>query len=291
MYEMQRPRPVSRRRPADFSASFAPLDHLPGPATLPVVRSPRSPAGLGLPRAGWPGNYPSPKALSFPKAKRLQVFPAPWLRAFFSPRDPGFPPRPSDSSFPFAEGGSELSFRRIARGFPSASLAQSLPFAGGAGLLLARRPGFALCRVAPGSSLARGLEITHCRVARGFPRAGRLRVSSSPVAPGSSLPEGPDLPFAGWLGVSPLPVARGFPFAGYRPGGRRISTPIAGDRTRGFGQQFQDSLAVHKPSTVNPRLSPATGPSPPNTPQDDPQGGVLVGEGPVSSARGSGRRI
>ena len=49
MYEMQRPRPVLRSRPADFSASFAPLDHLPGPATLPVVRLPRSPAGFGTP--------------------------------------------------------------------------------------------------------------------------------------------------------------------------------------------------------------------------------------------------
>src|SRR5215469_5623709 len=177
---------------------------------------------------------------------------------------------------------------------------------------------------------------------RGFPQGQATQVFPSPVAPGSSLPEGPDLPFAGWrralprpeasklpiagwpevspepggsefpprrwrrappcpkaricplpgwLGVSPLPVARGFPFAGYRPGGRRISTPIARDRTRGFGQQFQDSLAVHKPSTVNPRLSPATGLSPPNTPQDDPQGGCLPGGGPVSPGRGSGRQI
>src|SRR6516162_5320503 len=134
-----------------------------------------------------------------------------------------------------------------------------------------------------------GSELSFRRMARGFPSASWLKVFPLPVAPGSSLPEGPDLPFAGWRralprpeasklpiaggpGVSPLPVARGFPSAGYRPGGRRISTPIAGDRTRGFGQQFQDSLAVHKPSTVNPRLSPATGLSPPNTPQDDPQG-------------------
>ena len=244
----------------------------------------------GLPRAGWPGNYPSPKTLSLPKAQRLQVFPAPWLRAFFSPHDPGFPPRPSDSSFPFA-GWLRAFFSPHGSGFPLRQLAQSFPFADGARLLLARRPEFALCRVAPGSSLARGLEIAHCRVARGFPRTGWLGVSSSPVAPGSSLPEGLDLPFAGWLGVSPLPVARGFPFAGYRPGGRRISTPIARDRTRGFGQQFQDSLAVHKPSTVNPRLSPATGLSPPNTPQDDPQGGCPPGGGPVSPARGSGRQI
>ena len=39
MYEIQGPRPVSRHVPADFSASFAPLNHLPGPGTLPVLRS------------------------------------------------------------------------------------------------------------------------------------------------------------------------------------------------------------------------------------------------------------
>jgi len=51
MYEMEGPRPVLRHRPADFSARFAPLDHLPGPGTLPVLRSTRSPGGSGLPRA------------------------------------------------------------------------------------------------------------------------------------------------------------------------------------------------------------------------------------------------
>jgi hypothetical protein len=290
MYEMQRPRPVSRRRPADFSASFAPLDHLPGPATLPVVRLPRSPAGFGTPPGRVARELPFAKDFEFPQSQRLQVFPAPWLRAFFRHMTRGFP-QGQRLKFSLRRGWLRAFFSPHGSGFPLRQLAQSFPFAGGARLLRARRPGFALCRVAPGSSLARGLEITHCRVARGFPRAGWLGVSSSPVALGFSLPEGPDLPFAGWLGVSPLPVARGFPFAGYRPGGRRISTPIAGDRTRGFGQQFQDSLAVHKPSTVNSRLSPATGPSPPNTPQDDPQGGVLIGEGPVSPARGSGRQI
>ena len=224
MYEMQRPRPVLRSRPADFSASIAPLDHLPGPATLPVVRLPGSPAGFGTPLGRWPGNYPSPKTLSFPKAQRLQVFPVPWLRAFFSPHDPGFPPRSSNSSFPFAEGGSELSFSPHGSGFPLRQLAQSFPFAGGARLLLARRPGFALCRVAPGSSLARGLGITQCRVARSFPRAGWLGVSSSPTAPGFSWPEGPDLPFAGWLEVSPLP------WLGVSPS--PVTVPVVGEFLR-----------------------------------------------------------
>ena len=169
--------------------------------------------------------------------------------------------------------GSKFSLCRWRR-TPPCPKARICPLPGGAGLSLGQRP--------------RNYPLP---VARGFPRTGWLGVSSSPTAPGSSLPEGPDLPFAGWLGVSPLPVARGFPSAGYRPGGRRISTPIAGDRTRGFGQQFQDSLAVHKPSTVNPRLSPATGLSPPNTPQDDPQGGCLPAGGPVSPARGNAQQI
>jgi hypothetical protein len=160
---------------------------------------------LGLPRAGWPGNYPSPMTLSFPKAKRLQVFPAPWLRAFFSPHDPGFPPRPSGSSFPFAEVAQSFLFAAWLgvsplpvsskfslcrwRQAPPCPKARICPLPGGAGLFLGQRP--------------RNYPLP---VARGFPRTGWLGVSSSPVAPGSSLPEGSDLPFAG--------VARGFPLTG-----------------------------------------------------------------------------
>jgi hypothetical protein len=168
---------------------------------------------LGLPRAGWPGNYSSPKTLSFPKAQRLQVFPAPWLRAFFSPHDPGFPPRPSNSSFPFA-GWLRAFFSPHDSGFPLRQLAQSFPFAGGAGLLLARRPGFALCRVAPGSSSARGLEITHCRWPGVSPEPGgsefppRLRRQAPPCPKARicPLPGGSGFPPYRWLGVSPPPV-------------------------------------------------------------------------------------
>jgi len=197
MYEMQRPRPVSRRRPADFSASFAPLDHLPGPATLPVVRSPRSPAGLGLPRAGWPGNYPSPKALSFPKAKRLQAFPAPWLRAFFSPRDRGFPqgqathvfpsPRwlraffsPHSSGFPLRQLTRSFPFAGWLGGFPPCRWRRALPWPEASELPIAGGPGFPPCRVArsflfadgAGLLLARRPGFALCRVARGFPLTG-----------------------------------------------------------------------------------------------------------------------
>ena len=117
MYEMEGPRPVSRHRPADFSASFAPLDHLPGPGTLPVLRSTGSPGGSGLP-APWlkdsplcqqTGVAPKPGGAKYcPRqwlraffyqltgvspSQKAQVFPSPWLRAFFSLRDSEFPLR------------------------------------------------------------------------------------------------------------------------------------------------------------------------------------------------------
>src|SRR5579863_6523396 len=57
MYEMQGPRPVSRHRPADFSASFAPLNHLPGPGTHPAARS--------RPDHRWLGVSPLPVAQAF----------------------------------------------------------------------------------------------------------------------------------------------------------------------------------------------------------------------------------
>ena len=213
MYEMQRPRPVSRSRPADFSASFAPLDHLPGPATLPVIRLPRSPAGFGTPPSRWPGNYPSPKTLSFPKAQRLQVFPAPWLRAFFRHLTRGFPQSRATQVFP-SPGWLRAFFSPHGSGFPLRQLAQSFPFAGGARLLLARRPEFALCRVAPGSSLARGPEITHCRwpgvsPAPGgseFPPRRWRRAPPCPKARTCPLPGGSGFPPYRWLGGSPPPV-------------------------------------------------------------------------------------
>jgi len=86
MYEMEGPRPVSRHRPADFSASFAPLDHLPGPGTLPVFRS-------------------------RPVHRVARGFPAPWPGLSSLPTSPGFPPSrvaPSISS----AGGSELPFTK-----------------------------------------------------------------------------------------------------------------------------------------------------------------------------------
>ena len=85
MYEMEGPRAVSRHRPADFSASFAPLNHLPGPGTLPVFRSTGAPGGSGLP--------------------------APWLGLSSLPTSPGFPPSQVAPSNSLA-GGSGLSLTK-----------------------------------------------------------------------------------------------------------------------------------------------------------------------------------
>jgi hypothetical protein len=118
MYEMEGPRPASRHRPADFSASFAPLGHLPGPGTLPVFRSTGTPGGSGAPRAVAQAflfaNEPG-----FPPAGWRRIFPSPWLRAFFH-RMTGVSPKPKGSSFLFA-GGSELSSHYATRGCPSAA--------------------------------------------------------------------------------------------------------------------------------------------------------------------------
>ena len=248
MYEMEGPRPVSRRRPADFSASFAPLDHLPGPATLPVFRSPRSPAGLGLPRAGWPGNSPSPDdsgfppkssdsrsfprrgselsfrqmTRGFPQGQEAQVFPSPrWLRAFFSPHSSGFPLRQLARSFPFA-GGSGVS--------PFAGWRRDLPWPEASELPSAGWPGVS---PAPGGSE--------------FPLRRWRRASPCPKARICPLP---------WLGVSPLPVARGFPSAGYCPGGRRISTPVAVAAQGVWASNFK----ILWPSTSHPQLTPGCPP-------------------------------
>jgi len=161
---------------------------------------------LGLPRAGWPGNYPSPMTLSFPKAKRLQVFPAPWLRAFFSPHDPGFPPRPSGSSFPSPRW-LRAFFSPHGSGFPLCQLAQSSPFAGGSGVA----PLAGWRRALPWPE---GLEIALCRwpgvsPAPGgseFPPRRWRRASPCPKARICPLPGGSGFPPYRWLGVSPSPV-------------------------------------------------------------------------------------
>ena len=74
MYEMEGPRPASRHVPADFSASFAPLDYLPGPGTLPVLRSrPDHRVARGSPRRG----------SGFPLCQQAGVSPEPGGAEYF----------------------------------------------------------------------------------------------------------------------------------------------------------------------------------------------------------------
>ena len=227
-----------------------------------------------------------------PPRRRRKVPLRRWLRV---------PPLAGGRGFPFAGwlGASshlrpEISPCRVASG-PPRPVARGVPLPGGSGSPQARGPEVPRCRVAPDSSGPEGPQI---------PVAGWLGAGPSPVAQsflcadGSGFPLRPRArgnPIAGWLQKALLPVARGPSFAGWLrgfplclwlrvspspatvPGGEEISTPVRTGRTRGLHQQFQDSLAVHKPSTVNPGLSPATDVSPPITPQRGPQAG-LAGE-------------
>jgi hypothetical protein len=198
MYEMEGPRLASRRRPADFSASFAPLDRLPGPEP--------------------------DRCSGCPDHQRLRNPRAGWLRVFSFADGPGLPPCRQR----------RVPLRRVAQSAASGQRPGAFPFAGWLGVSSYLWPEVAPCRwlrVTP-SPRARGiplpgwfrassrqwLEDARCRVARGCPRAGWRRVSSSPVAPGSPRAKARGFPFAGWLRVlpgprpevSPLPGGSGF---------------------------------------------------------------------------------
>src|SRR6266571_5133682 len=136
----------------------------------------------------------------------------------------GVAPMPNGSSFPFADG-SELSSPHITRGFPSATCLEVFP-----------------SPVAQGFLLRAQLGVSPPPVARSFPLA---------VAPDFSLPEGPELSFAGWLGVSPSPVTV--------PGGEEISTPIARAAQEVSGSNFKILWPSTSHPQLTPRLSPATG--------------------------------
>jgi hypothetical protein len=197
MYEMQRPRLVSRRRPADFSASFAPLDHLPGQQPRRCSGCPDhrlawdspGPGGPGIPRHhmtwGFPQSQEAPSnsrawlraffrhmTPGFPPSHKTQVFPSPrWLRAFFSPHSSGFPLHQLARSFPFAG---------WLGGFPPCRWRRALPWPEASELPIAGGPGFPPRRVArsflfadgTGLLLARRPGFALCRVARGFPLTG-----------------------------------------------------------------------------------------------------------------------
>jgi hypothetical protein len=218
--------------------------------------------GSGLPLCQQAGVSPKPGGAEY--------FLSRWLRAFFSPNDRGFPQAK----------GSKFSLCRMAQSFlPITQLGVSPP---------PRKSKFSPSPWPRASFSAHDsgfppaphtLKFSLCR----WPEVHPCGLPSCQVAPGFSKtlrPQNP--PNAGWLGVSPSPVTI--------PGGEEISTPISRDCTRGFRQQFQDSLAVHKPSTVNPGLSPATDVSPPGTPQDGPQAGLLWRGRRISRVPDIGRR-
>ena len=222
MYEMEGPRLVSRRRPADCSASFAPLDHLPGPVAWPAFRSPGTPVAQGSPSrggseflrrspgvapkataqslvAGWVRVFSPPKARGFPSADGSESLFAGWLRVPPLASDPGLYPSPGGSGCPRAEGprsslagGSGVSPVAGWLGVAPLPVARAVlvpkarghPFAGGSGppVPVARN---ALCRVAPNPPLV---------TARGCPLTGDL-----------------EFPLRRWPGVSPWPGGSGFP--------------------------------------------------------------------------------
>ena len=193
------------------------------------LRSTGSPVARGLPApvaqaflfANKPGFPPSRAAPSISLSR--------WLRAFFSPNDRGFPqvkrlkfslrrvaqsfllltrlgvsPPPYNLKFSLSPGGPELSSPHMTRGFPSATNLEVFPAP------LARGPPCG-SPLPGGTGLSPGPEapeFAQYRVARGFP---------APVARSFLLAGGAGLLLARRPGVALCRVARGFPFAGYRP--------------------------------------------------------------------------
>ncbi len=253
MYEMEGPRPASRRRPADFSASLR------RSTTTRARNTPSAPVDR---ITGWLGGSPRRR-----------------LRLSSLPTSPGFPPSRAAPSISSA-GGSELSFHQMtgvspsqkAQVFPS-PVAQSFllrtwlgvspppytlkfslsPVA--QGLLLItwlgvspppRKPEVFPAPVAQSFSVItwlgvspppRDLKFSLRRVAQGFLLRTWLGASPPPctlkfslrrwpevppcgfppcrVAPGFPRDQRPQsLPNTGWPGVSPAPVARSFLLAG-----------------------------------------------------------------------------
>ena len=254
MYEMEGPRPVSRHRPADFSASIAPLDYLPGPGTLPSVPvATGSPGGSGSPRRG-SGLALCQQAGVSPKPAGARYFPHRVAQGFLSPINRGFP-KPKGSRFPFADR-LRAFFSARDSGLPLRHSLKSLPFAG----WLRGSPS----RVSPFAGWhqafpeARGPKVSRDTGGPGFPPHRWLGVSSSPVAPVHSLPK-PEVSLCRVARVSPSPVPV--------PGGTEISTPIARAAQGVSGSNFK----ILWPSTSHPQLTPSCPPrraaSPPDTPQ------------------------
>jgi hypothetical protein len=187
---------------------------------------------------GWLGASPR-RGSGFPLCQRAGVSPKPggadyflsrWLRAFFSPIDRGFPQAKRLKS----------SLRRVAQSFLLIAQLGVSPPPHNLKFSLRRRPRVFLLRTRLGVSppphtlkysLRRWLKVSpcgfpSCRVAPDFPRDQRPRslpntgwpgVSPAPVARSFLLAGGAGLLLARKPGVVLCRVARGFPFAGYRP--------------------------------------------------------------------------
>jgi hypothetical protein len=179
------------------------------------------------------------RGLRIPLCQRAGVSPKPggakcslsqWLRAFFSPNDRGFPQAKR----------LKYSLRRVAQSFllitrlkgcPSAAQFEVFPSPTAQSFLLRTPLGVAPPPRTLKFSLRRWLEVPpcgfpSCRVAPDFPRDQRPQslpntgwpgVSPAPVARSFLLTGGAGLLLARKPGVVLCRVARGFPFAGYRP--------------------------------------------------------------------------
>ena len=182
MYEMEGPRPVSRHRPADFSASFAPFDHLPGPGTRPAARSRPDHRWLGVFPVPWLRLSSLPTSRGFPQARWRQVFPQPVAQSFLAARQPGFPPSRMTQVFPLPVAQSFLLITQLGVSPPPHKLKLSL---------CRVVPGFSPGPEAPASAQYRwrrasprpeAAEHAHYQVVWGFPRTGGTRLSPGPEA-------------------------------------------------------------------------------------------------------------
>jgi len=187
---------------------------------------------------GWLGASPR-RGSGFPLCQRARGFPqAGWRRVFPQPVAQGFP-LPIDRGFPQAKR-LKSSLRRVAQGFllitqlgvspPPHNLKFSLRLRRRA-FFSVRDSGFPLRHIPRSSPCATGPRFPLAgfplaRWHRAFPEAegprvcpipGWPRVSPAPVAWSFLLAGGAGLLLARKPGVVLCRVARGFPFAGYRP--------------------------------------------------------------------------
>jgi len=193
---------MTRGFPSAIHLEVFPFADGPGPPSHHATR--------GFPSAAQPEVLPAPVAQSFlrhhvtrgfPSAAQQEVFPAPGGSELSSPHVArGFPSAMYLEVFPAPMArGSPCGFPpcRVAPGFPRDQRPQSLPntgwpgvspapvarsflLAGGAGLLLALRPGVALCRVARGFPFAAGMHGQNLAFGNGVMWAPR---SPQPVLP------------------------------------------------------------------------------------------------------------